>query len=211
MKSRYITSLAIASAISLGIALPVGHAQMGGMGGIGAAGKGGVPPKDRFSLKAPNGIAMAEFKGYERWEMISSAVTDNAGGCGSSPEPGCIKSILGNAVMLKAFKAGIPANGQAVPDGAVMVKIEWYKDRDPGLAYGAIVPGKFMEAAFMVKDSKRFPTTDGWGYATLKYDASTDRYSAFAGDAPDYHKTACHGCHTLVKSRDFVFTKYQKR
>jgi hypothetical protein len=166
---------------------------------------------DRFALNAPNGIAFSEMRGYESWDVIGSSVTDDGGGCGSSPNPGCIKSIVGNPVMINALKAGIPSNGQLVPDGAMMAKIEWFKARDPSLAYGATVPGKFMEVAFMMKDSKRFPQTDGWGYATLKYDADTDTFKAFAGEAPDYHKTACHGCHTAVKSRDFVFTKYQKR
>jgi len=157
---------------------------------------------DRFALNAPNGIAFSEMRGYESWDVIGSSVTDDGGGCGSSPNPGCIKSIVGNPVMINALKAGMPSNGQLVPDGAMMAKIEWFKARDPSLAYGATVPGKFMEVAFMMKDSKRFPQTDGWGYATLKYDADTDTFKAFAGEAPDYHKTACHGCHTAVKSRE---------
>ena len=69
---------------------------------------------DRFALNAPNGIAFSEFKDYETWDVIGSSVTDDAGGCGTSPEPGCIKSIVGNPVMIGAFKAGIPANGQSV-------------------------------------------------------------------------------------------------
>ena len=166
---------------------------------------------DRFALNAPNGIAFSEFKDYETWDVICSSVTDDAGGCGSSPEPGCIKSIVGNPVMIGAFKAGIPANGQSVPDGAMMAKIEWYKARDPSLAYGAIVPGQGMEVEFLVKDSKRFSETNGWGYATLKYDAASDTFRPFAGEAPDFHKTACHTCHTVVNARDFVFTQYQKR
>jgi hypothetical protein len=166
---------------------------------------------DRFSLKAPNGIHMSEFRNYEKWQMISAALTDNASGCGSSPEPGCIKVITGNPVMIEAYQAGFPANNRSVPDGAMMAKIEWRKGRDPSLAFGAIVPGELMEVSFMVKDSRRFPQTDGWGYATLKYSADTDTFKAFAGTAPDFHKTACHACHTNVKSRDFVFTKFQKR
>jgi Cytochrome P460 len=170
----------------------------------------GARAQDRFALKAPNGIAFSEFTGYEKWQVIASAVADNAAGCGSSPEPGCIKSILGNAVAIKAYEAGIPANGQPVPDGAMFAKIEWYKEHVVE-AYGVTIPGKFMEVAFMTKDSKRFQQTDGWGYATLKYDAATDTFKAFAGEAPDFHKTACHGCHTIVRSRDFLFTKYPKR
>ena len=60
---------------------------------------------DRFALNAPNGIAFSEFKDYETWDVIGSSVTDDAGGCGSSPEPGCIKSIVGHPVMIRAFKA----------------------------------------------------------------------------------------------------------
>jgi len=51
-------------------------------------------------------------------------------------------------------------------------------------------PGKFMEVAFMVKDSRRFAETNGWGYATLKHDAASDTFRPFAGEAPDVHKTA---------------------
>jgi hypothetical protein len=165
--------------------------------------------QDRFTLKTPNGIAFSEFKGYETWQMIGSSQPDDAGGCGSSPEPGCIKSILGNPAMIKAYSQGIPFNGKPVPDGAAMAKIEWRKHRDPALPYGVTVPGTLMEVAFMVKDSKRFPETNGWGYGTFRYDAAADTWKPF-GDSPAFAKT-CHGCHTSVKPRDFVFTEYPKR
>ena len=170
---------------------------------------GTLAAQDRFSLKSPNGISFSEFKGYETWQVIASAMPDDAGGCGTSPAPGCIKAILGNPVMIKAYQDGIPANGRPVPDGAMMAKIEWQKARDPLLAYGAIVPGALAEVAFMMKDAKRFPGTDGWGYATFKPDASSDMWKVF-GDSPAFANT-CHGCHTRVKARDFVFTKYAKR
>ena len=41
-----------------------------------------------------------------------------------------MKGILGNPAMIQAYRDGIPANGTAVPDGAVLAKIEWLKDRD---------------------------------------------------------------------------------
>ncbi len=165
--------------------------------------------QDRFTLKTPNGIAFSEFKGYEKWQMIAPSHPDNAGGCASSKEPGCIKSILGNPTMIKAYAEGIPAKDKPVPDGAAMVKIEWQKARDPESPYGATVPGALTEVAFMLKDSQRFRETNGWGYATFKYDAATDNWKAF-GDSPEFAKT-CHSCHTAVKDRDFVFSRYQKR
>ena len=165
--------------------------------------------QDRFNLKSPNGIAFSEFKDYETWQAIAPSMPDDEAGCGTSPAPGCIKVIVGNAVMIKAHKDGIPANGKSVPDGAMMAKIEWQKARDPALAYGTFVPGALAEVAFMMKDSKRFPQTNGWGYATFKPDGSSDGWKTF-GDSPAFANT-CHECHTLVKDRDFVFTKYQKR
>ncbi len=58
----------------------------------------------------------------------------------------------------------------------------------------------------MLKDSKRFPERDGWGYATFQYDSASDTWKAKSDDG-----AACHACHTLVKARDFVFTHYPKR
>jgi Cytochrome P460 len=164
--------------------------------------------QDRFSLKSPNGIAFSEFKDYDAWQVIATSTPGDAGGCGSSPEPGCIKAIVGNPVMIKAYRDGFPANGKPVPDGAAMAKIEWQKKREVS-AYPAIVPGTFMEVAFMLKDAKRFPDTNGWGYATLRYGASSDTWKAF-GDSPEFAST-CHACHTIVKANDYVFTAYPKR
>jgi hypothetical protein len=57
--------------------------------------------QDRFALKSANGIAFSEFKGYEAWQLIASSQADRGNGCGTSPDPGCIKSIVGNAVTTR--------------------------------------------------------------------------------------------------------------
>jgi hypothetical protein len=108
MKRQHIASMVIVSAsiLVVGIALAA---------------------QDRYTLKSPSGIAYSEFKGYETWQAIAPAHTSDAGGCGSSPAPGCIKLIVGNPTMINAYKNGFPANGKPVPDGAVLVKIEWEK------------------------------------------------------------------------------------
>ena len=113
--------------------------------------------QDRFTLKTPNDISFSEFKGYEMWQVIAPSQPDDESGCGSAPAPGCIKAILGNPMMIKAYSEGIPANGRAVPDGAMMAKVEWAKRREPGPPYAVTVPGPLIEVSFMVKDSKRFP------------------------------------------------------
>src|SRR5262245_5984650 len=146
--------------------------------------------QDRFTLKSPTGIAFSEFRGYERWQMVASSQADDGSGCGTSPNPGCIKSILGNPVLIKAYGNGIPANGQPVPDGAMFAKIEWAKARNTGAPYGVTIPGNLAEVAFMVKDSKRFPAMNGWGYATFQYDSTSDTWKAKS----DVGAT-CHACH----------------
>ena len=60
--------------------------------------------QDRYTLKSPNGISYSEFKGYETWQAIAPSQPADAGGCGSSPPPGCIKVITGNPTMIKAYQ-----------------------------------------------------------------------------------------------------------
>jgi hypothetical protein len=167
--------------------------------------------QDRFTLKAANGIAFSEFRGYDAWQMIATSQPEDAGGCGTS-KVGCTKAILGNPTMIKAYSEGIPANGKPVPDGAVMAKIEWLIATNAKSPYDVTVPGEQTEVSFMVKDSKRFPETNGWGYATFQYDAPSDTYK-LATDDPNIGKTLCHVCHTrgAKAARDFVYTDYARR
>ena len=154
--------------------------------------------EDRFTVTSPNGIAFSEFKGYDAWQVIAPSQPD-----------GAIKVILGNPAMIEAYKAGFLVNGQAVPDGAVMAKIQWSTITNP-LLPGTNVPDVLRKVQFMIKDAKRFPDTDGWGYADFHYDAVSDSFKPM-GNGPAFAKAACHQCHTRVKARDFVFTSYALR
>jgi hypothetical protein len=163
-----------------------------------AMGLAGAADEDKFALKYSNGIAFSEFRGYEAWQSVAPS------------QPGDeIKIISGNPVMINAYKAGIPGNGVAVPDGAMIAKIEWSKKKNPDFP-SATVPDTLNRIGFMVKDSKRFPDTDGWGYAQFVYQPSTNTFKQETTD-PLAAKNYCHQCHTRVKSKDFVFTAYPVR
>ena len=166
--------------------------------------------QDRFTLKSANGIAFSEFRDYEAWQMIATSQPDDAGGCGTS-KVGCTKAILGNPTMIKAYRNGFPANGTAVPDGAAMAKIEWLKGHND-VPYGVTIPAVQTEVSFMVKDSKRFPDTNGWGYATFEYDGESGAFKPAKPTTASNARSLCHGCHVAgAKARDFVYTDYAKR
>ena len=167
--------------------------------------------QDRFTLKSANGIAFSEFRDYEAWQMIATSQPDDAGGCGTS-KVGCTKAILGNPTMIEAYRDGFPANGTAVPDGAAMAKIEWLKARNDTAPYGVIVSGAQTEVSFMLKDSKRFPDTNGWGYATFEYDGESATFKPAKPTTASNARSLCHGCHVVgAKARDFVYTDYAQR
>ena len=158
---------------------------------------------DKYGVKVPGGLAFSEFKGYESWQVI--AVSHNGE---------LLAAILGNPAMIAAYKAGIPGNGKPFPDGARMAKVHWNakkSETEPGQPW---VPGAQHDVDFMVKDSKRFADSGGWGYAEFEYDAASDTFRpGNSTDAPPQGSDAKCGyaCHTLAKQRDFVFTEFGSR
>jgi hypothetical protein len=157
---------------------------------------------DKYNVKVPGGLALSEFKGYEDWQAI-----------GLSRNEKVVAVILGNPVMINAYRAGIPANGQPVPDGAKMAKIHW-TPKPNAFFPDATGPGDLVNVDFMVKDSKRFADSGGWGYAVFDYDTASDAFTpgTTAGTPPQGNDARCgYACHTRAKARDYVFTEYGKR
>jgi hypothetical protein len=163
-----------------------------------------APPAkpDKYAVKVPGGLAFSEFRGYESWEVISMSRTDTA-----------VAVIMGNPAMIAAYKAGIPANGKPVPDGAKMAKIHWAPKKNEFFP-NATVQGVQQNMDFMVKDGKRFADSGGWGYAVFDYNATTDTFSpgTQAGNPPQADDAKCgFACHTVAKGRDYVFSEYGHR
>jgi hypothetical protein len=130
------------------------------------------------------GIAVP--KGYRDWTLIAvSHRTDNKDE---------LRAILGNTTAAKALRDGtLP-----LPDGAMLAKLAWKREPMPEFQ-GAFKPGAPPRIEFMVKDSKKYASTGGWGFARF-----IDGKPASEAD----HKT-CFPCHEAnVKGHDFVFTRF---
>ena len=159
-------------------------------------GETAVYAQDKYSLKSPSGIAFSDFRGYEDWAVVSSARTGEV-----------LKVIVANPTMIKAYKAGIPGNGQPFPDGSMIVKLQWKPKKSTEAPFVVDVPDVFSQAFVMEKDGKRFPKSGGWGYAVFNYEAASDKFTPDAKSPSD----CGHTCHVAVKAKDYIFHPYQKR
>jgi len=162
-----------------------------------------ISTQDKYALKIPNGLAFSEFKGYEGWSLISLSHNGDK-----------LAAILGNPVMIDAYKTGIPGNGKPFPDGAKMAKIHWNAKVDASEPGAPTVPGPQHDVDFMLKDSRRFADSGGWGYGAFEYEASSGKFRlANLTDKPPQGDDANCGftCHTSVKNKDYVFTDYGHR
>jgi hypothetical protein len=186
MRAQRLSSsrrLLIASAAALGVALA-------GFAGL------AISAQDRYTLKLPDGVSFSDFRGYGDWQLISSAVTDDR-----------MKVILGNPTIIAAFKSGIPGNGKPFPEGSKIAKIQWKPTKSTEAPFAVNVPGPLADLFFMEKDSKRFPTTGGWGYAQFDYDPTSATFTPDKAGTPSCGQT----CHVAVKAKDYVFHPYETR
>ncbi len=160
-----------------------------------AAGRYAQDKFDKYSLKSPSGIAFSDFRGYEDWAVVSSARTDEV-----------LKVIVANPTMIKAYKAGVPGNGQPFPEGSKIAKLQWSFKKSTEATFAVDVPDAPTQAFLIEKDSKRFPKTGGWGYALFNHDVAAGKMTADPATAD-----CGHVCHVAVKAKDYIFHPYQKR
>ena len=162
-----------------------------------------ISAQDKYTLKVPNGLAFSEFKGYDGWQTISISHNGEM-----------LAVILGNPAMIDAYKAGVPGNGKPFPDGAKMAKIHWNAKKNETAPGQPLVAGALHDVDFMVKDSKKFSDSGGWGYAEFEYDGASDAFrpGTVADKPPQGNDAKCgFACHTIVTKQDYVFTEYPKR
>jgi Cytochrome P460 len=136
-----------------------------------------------FGIKIP--------PGYRDWRLISVAHEE-----GNLND---FRAVLGNDLAIKAYREGkLP-----FPDGTIIARLAWtyVPSEENNKVFGrqqSFVAGPPTNVQFMVKDSKKYPSTGGWGFAQFK--------NGKPDDTADL-KT-CFPCHVPVKARDFVFTRY---
>ena len=134
---------------------------------------------------APNGIDIP--KDYKNWRIIApSHRTDN----------NTIRVILGNSTAIRAVRG---SSTNPWPEGTILAKIVW-KDRTHKKWPAAQIPGKFVHAEFMIKNSRKYASTGGWGFARWK---GLDQ-KPYGKDA-DF-STECFICHKPVMYNVYVFT-----
>jgi hypothetical protein len=132
---------------------------------------------------APNGIAF--LLDYKNWKAISSTERfDNH----------TMRQILGNDVAVKAIAEN---HINPWPEGAAFAKVAWFQQVDEK---GFVRPGAFFQVEFMIRDSKQYASTLGWGWARWR-----------GADLKPYGKDAaftneCVGCHKPLLNTNYVFT-----
>jgi hypothetical protein len=155
-----------------------------------------VAAQDKYTVKDPKGLAFADFRGYESWQVVSVSQT-----------PELLKVMVANPTMIDAYRSGIPGNGNPFPDGSKIAKIEYRFKKSTEAPFDVNVPSGLQDLFFIEKDSKRFPTTSGWGYVAFDYNAAADTFAPNKDSVVD----CGYACHSIVKAKDYIFHSYQKR
>jgi len=160
----------------------------------------GCAPSDRRGTSdlAPTGDAAARIAdgkppaGYRDWRLISVAREEG--------DLDDIRAVLGNDAAIRAYRDGTTS----FPDGAIIARLAWSFDASEEnnksfgrrQSYVAGVPKNGVQ--FMVKDSKKYAATGGWGFAEFNDGKPADPSAL----------QSCYDCHARIKDRDLVFSRY---
>ena len=154
-----------------------------------ASGQSAADASPIYGVKVP--------AGYRDWQLIAVNQLHFAG------KGEQLRAQLGNDIAVKAFKAGtLP-----FPDGSIIAAIHWTRVTSeennkvldgPFPGTESFVIGTPVNVQFMVKDSKKYAETGGWGFGDFK--------NGKAGDKALHE--ACFPCHVPAKDRDYVFARY---
>jgi hypothetical protein len=152
--------------------------------------------QDKYTLRVPDGLAFSDFRGYENWQVVAVSQTEDL-----------LKVMVANPTMIDAFRAGVPGNGKAFPEGSKIAKIEWKPKKSTEAPFSVRIPDTLQDVFLIEKDSKRFPGTKGWAYAVFDYNPASDTFKP----NPTGVVNCGFACHTRVAAKDYIFTGYPTR
>jgi hypothetical protein len=138
------------------------------------------------SAPAANGIEKPKF--YKNWQVL---------GVSHRTDKESLRLILANPI---AYQAAAEGKNNPWPDGSMISKIGWKDSTHPNFA-AATVPGELTHVEFMIRDSKKYAATNGWGYARW-LGLEQKPY----GDNPEFAHE-CATCHLQAKDSGYVFTR----
>ncbi|MCK5926416.1 MAG: cytochrome P460 family protein [Methylococcales bacterium] len=105
-----------------------------------------------------------------------------------------LRAILGNDIAIKASREN---KTKPWPEGSIIAKVVWKERTHPNWG-AAIVPAEFSAAEAMIKDSKKYASTGGWGYGHW-VNGKLEMH-------PEAKAKTCYGCHKPMKDNDYVYT-----
>jgi hypothetical protein len=164
----------------------VGVAIAGGAVGLTASTSG-------RTADAPASFVTKIPAGYRDWKLISVAHEE--------ANLNSFAAVLGNEVAIRAYRDG----ERSFPDGAIIASLHYrfVPSEENNKAFGqaqSFVAGDPTNVQFMVKDSKAYASTGGWGFGHFNQDGTVASATLM--------KT-CSPCHAKA-SRDSVFTRYSR-
>ena len=129
--------------------------------------------------------------GYRDWRLVSVA---HEGGNLND-----LRAVLANDKAIEAYRSAT----LTFPDGAIIARLAWTytSSKENNKVFGkeqSFVAGTATNIQFMIKDSKKYVATGGWGFEQFNHGKPA---SAEAN-------SGCYACHAPVKDRDYVFTRY---
>lgn len=154
---------------------------------------GQVSADEKYSLRAPNGLAFSDFRGYEDWQVVVVSQTDQL-----------LNAEVANPVMIAACRAGVPGNGNPFPEGSKIAKIEWKPKKSTEAPFSVNIPATQQDVFFIEKDGNRFPATKGWAFVQFVYAPAAGKFTRDGSGAK-----SGFGCHTAVAAKDYIFTAYK--
>lgn len=129
-------------------------------------------------------VQLNDYKDFQsKWPLITVRFREDSGE---------MRFTWGNDKGMK----GLDAGKGVYEEGSVFAKVSFKSEEDPSFI-SSKVPSGARRVQLMIRDSKKYASTDGWGY--FLFDS--------LGKPVKTDENACAACHRVVPERGFVFSQ----